>query len=84
MTAGHDGPEAPALPGPAELWQQSEGDRERFRDLLRQYGHVLRPDDEGLAGPPAVRPSGWRPGCEGVQQAPESAQYETQHRGAER
>lgn len=34
-------------PSPAELWQQAGGDPQKYRDLLAEHGHLLRPGDDG-------------------------------------
>lgn len=48
-----------ARPGPSELWQQAGGDGERYRQLLRQHGHLLSPGDEGYEEGRAGLPCGW-------------------------
>lgn len=53
-----------ARPGPAELWQQAGGDGERYRQLLRQHGHLLGPGDDGYEEAPAGLPCGWPHGSD--------------------
>lgn len=45
----------PDMPSPAELWQQAGGDRDEYRRLLRERGHLVD-------GPPEPLPCGWTPG----------------------
>jgi hypothetical protein len=53
---------APQRPSPAELFAQAGGNRDLYRDLLHQYGHLLRPGDEGYdPGAPKTLPCGWSP-----------------------
>ena len=46
-------------PSMFELWQQAEGDGDRYRELLREWGHVLRPGDEGYEDASSSLPCGW-------------------------
>jgi hypothetical protein len=47
---------------PAELWEKSGGNRDRYRDLLHRHGHLLAPGDEGYdENAPQVPPCGWWP-----------------------
>jgi hypothetical protein len=51
-------------PSPMELWQQAGGgtpayDRQRYLDLMRQYGHLLSPGDDGYEDASASLPCGW-------------------------
>lgn len=46
-------------PAPSELWQQAGGDGDRYRELLREHGHLLSPGDEGYEEAPASLPCGW-------------------------
>ena len=46
-------------PGPFELWQQAGGDGARYRDLMREHGHLLSPGDEGYEDAPRNLPCGW-------------------------
>lgn len=49
-------------PSPAELWHQADGDSERYRELMRQHGHLLSPGDEGYEQVARKLPCGWEPG----------------------
>ena len=46
-------------PSMFELWQQAGGDGDRYRELLREYGYILRPGDEGYEEAPRNLPCGW-------------------------
>ena len=48
-----------ARPSPAELWQQAGGSAGRYRQLLREHGHLLAPGDEGYDDAPGSLPCGW-------------------------
>lgn len=39
-------------PTPAELWQQADGDAARYRELMREHGHLI-------PGTPRPLPCGW-------------------------
>jgi hypothetical protein len=55
-------PEAAPKPQPARLWEQAGEDPERYRDLMRQHGHLLAPGDEGYEEGSRSLPCGWEPG----------------------
>lgn len=46
-------------PSPHELWVQAGEDGERYRELLREHGHILRPGDEGYEQGSRTLPCGW-------------------------
>ena len=46
-------------PSPAELWNQAGGDAQRYRDLMVEYGHLLRPGDEGYGEGSRNLACGW-------------------------
>ena len=53
----------PGRPSPAELWQQAGGNRDLYRDLLHQHGHLLAPGDPGYdPDAPQWPDCGWKPG----------------------
>jgi hypothetical protein len=53
---------ASARPSPAELWEKSGGNRDRYRGLLREHGHILAPGDDGYdENAPRTLPCGWSP-----------------------
>ncbi len=54
-----------AKPGPFELWQQAGGDGARYRELMREHGHLLSPGDEGYDETSRNLPCGW-PGKRGT------------------
>jgi hypothetical protein len=45
-----------ANPSPYDLWRQTDGDRERYRELLIEHGHLipLQPGEQ-----PEPLPCGW-------------------------
>jgi hypothetical protein len=49
----------PDRPSPFTLWQQAEGDGERYRELMREHGHLLAPGDEGYDEATDSLPCGW-------------------------
>jgi hypothetical protein len=55
-------------PTPHELWVQSGEDGERYRELLREHGHVLWPGGTGYAEGSRNLPCGW-PGERSAAQA---------------
>lgn len=58
----HDLITEPGRPTPGELWQQAGGNRDEYRRLLREHGHILGPGDEGYdPGKPRTLPCGWSP-----------------------
>ena len=59
---GKEAPVPDPRPSPAELWQQSGGNRELYRGLLREHGHILAPGDDGYdPDAPRTLPCGWGP-----------------------
>jgi hypothetical protein len=51
-------------PSPAQLWREAGGgtedfDPERYKQLLRQHGHLLRPGDDGYDEAGRDLPCGW-------------------------
>jgi hypothetical protein len=54
-----------ARPSPMKLWQEAGGDGERYRELMRQHGHLLSPGDEGYDETSRNLPCGW-PGNRGT------------------
>jgi 8-oxo-dGTP pyrophosphatase MutT (NUDIX family) len=52
----------PDRPSPFTLWQEAGGDGERYRALMREHGHILRPGDEGYEDGARELPCGWNPG----------------------
>jgi len=49
-------------PSPGELWQRAGGDRDEYRRLLREHGHILAPGDAGYdPDAPRTLPCGWSP-----------------------
>lgn len=46
-------------PSAYELWMEAGEDRARYRELLRQHGHLLSPGDEGYEQASATLPCGW-------------------------
>jgi hypothetical protein len=49
-------------PSPAELFEKSGGNRDLYRDLLHQHGHLLAPGDEGYdESAEQLPPCGWTP-----------------------
>lgn len=48
-----------ARPGPMELWHEAGGDGERYRQLMREHGHLLSPGDEGYEQGSRNLPCGW-------------------------
>ena len=62
LTETYDPAEELARPSAGELWERAGGNRELYRDLLRQHGHLLAPGDPGYdPGAPQYPPCGWRP-----------------------
>lgn len=49
-------------PSPGILWHQAKGDAARYRELMREHGHILLPGDEGYEQASATLPCGWHPG----------------------
>lgn len=49
----------------AVLWDQAQGDPERFRELMRGHGLILSPGDPGYEGTPSSLPCGWAGGGSG-------------------
>jgi hypothetical protein len=58
-------------PSPRELWVQSAGNGDRYRELLREHGHVLWPGGTGYAEGSRNLPCGWPGKSELVHWAPE-------------
>lgn len=50
-------------PSPYDLWVQAGEDGDRYRQLLREHGHLLSPGDEGYGEGSRNLPCGW-PGRE--------------------
>lgn len=48
-------------PSPLDLWHQAVGNGDRYRELLREHGHILVPGDEGYEQASATLPCGWNP-----------------------
>ena len=48
-----------AGPSPFALWQQANGDGDRYRELMREHGHLLSPGDEGYEEASRNLPCGW-------------------------
>jgi hypothetical protein len=46
-------------PSPHQLWEQAGGNGQRYRQLLREHGLLLRPGDEGYDEAPKTLPCGW-------------------------
>jgi hypothetical protein len=51
-------------PGPAQLWREAGGgtdhyDPERYKALMHQHGHLLRPGDDGYEQGSRDLPCGW-------------------------
>ena len=46
-------------PSPGILWQQANGDSARYRELMREHGHILVPGDEGYEQASKTLPCGW-------------------------
>jgi len=46
-------------PSMLELWRQADGDGERYRELLHEWGYILRPGDEGYENASPALPCGW-------------------------
>lgn len=46
-------------PSPAELWKQAGGDPDKYRGLLREHGHLVRPGDPGYDDAARALPCGW-------------------------
>jgi hypothetical protein len=60
MTDVGPGPENPRWRPPMfELWQQAGGDGERYRELLHEWGYVLRPGDKDYEDASPALPCGW-------------------------
>jgi len=56
-------------PSPMELWKQAGGgtgdyDQQRYRDLMHEHGHLLRPGDDGYEQGSRTLACGWQPGQE--------------------
>ena len=49
-------------PSMFDLWQQAGGDGERYRELLHEWGYVLKPGDEGYEDASPALPCGWPQG----------------------
>jgi hypothetical protein len=54
-----------ARPSPFELWQQAGGYGDRYRELMREHGHLLSPGDEGCEASRNL-PCGWPGGNGGM------------------
>jgi hypothetical protein len=55
-------PLPPPRPSPAELWEQAGGNRDLYRGLLHEHGHILAPGDDGYdPDAPRTLPCGWSP-----------------------
>lgn len=46
-------------PSPVELWHQAAGNGARYRELMREHGHLLAPGDEGYDQASKTLPCGW-------------------------
>lgn len=51
-------------PSPAQLWREAGGgtdhyDPERYKELMRKFGHLLRPGDDGYEDATSALPCGW-------------------------
>lgn len=52
----------PERPSPADLFAQAGGNRDLYRDLLAEHGHLPAPGDPGYdPDAPRLPPCGWRP-----------------------
>jgi hypothetical protein len=55
-------PEPEPRPSPAVLWEQAGGNRDLYRGLLHEHGHILAPGDDGYdPDAPRTLPCGWGP-----------------------
>lgn len=46
-------------PAPHQLWDEAKGEPGRYRELMREHGHLLSPGDEGYEDAPRGMPCGW-------------------------
>lgn len=46
-------------PSPGILWNQAGGDAARYRELMIEHGHLLRPGDEGYEQASRTLPCGY-------------------------
>ncbi len=46
-------------PSPGILWHQAGGDSARYRELMREHGHILAPGDEGYEQASRTLPCGY-------------------------
>jgi hypothetical protein len=46
-------------PSIGQLWNQAGGDGERYRELMREHGYILKPGDEGYEEGVRNLPCGW-------------------------
>jgi hypothetical protein len=58
-------------PSIGQLWNQAAGDGDRYRELMRQHGYILKPGDEGYEEGSRVLPCGWPRMSEGDLRCPE-------------
>jgi len=46
-------------PSPGQLWNQAGGDEDRYRELMRQHGHLIRRGEPGFEEASATLPCGY-------------------------
>jgi len=46
-------------PSPGQLWHQANGDAARYRELMRQHGHLIRRGEPGFDEASRTLPCGW-------------------------
>ena len=46
-------------PSPGHLWHQAGGNGARYRELMREHGHLLEPGDEGYERASRALPCGY-------------------------
>jgi hypothetical protein len=46
-------------PTPGQLWYEAGEDPERYRELMREHGHILSPGDPGYEQGSRNLPCGW-------------------------